>query len=132
MSKKVTKLTLESLIAKKLERDKTQVNIKEIEVPSLRGSLPFHKPADEDIFDAFDKMKGQEEDLRVMDEVFIKLIYRCCPMLRDDSLKEQFGVKDHIGIVPALFSLADRMTIGKELMVMSGLAGEEVAENIKK
>jgi hypothetical protein len=126
--KTLTKLTFDELIARKLQKDKDRLNFKEIEVPSYGGTLTFERPLDEDLIPCIDEAKaggGLKDAL----EAYDKIIYTCCPMLKDPKLHEQFGVKNPLDIVKTLFDMNDRLTVGNELMEFSGITG--LADKIK-
>lgn len=130
--KKLEKLTIDSLIARKIEREKNEIKVKEIEVPSLGGTILFNKPSDEDIFDTYDKLKDNDEDLRTLSEAYTDLIYNCCPTLKEMFVNKTIDVKIPTDLVKEIFTVADRLQVGTELLEMSGLNTENLGEEIKK
>lgn len=118
--KELKKLTFDELIAKKMERDKSAIKFKEIEVPSYGGTLVFEKPLEEDILDCMDKIDN-EKPMSSSVAAYDILIYNCCPTLKDTKLQEQLGVKDPKDIVKELLDVDDRLEIGNELVEFSGV-----------
>lgn len=130
--KKIEKLTIDNLIARKLEREKNEIKVKEIEVPSLGGTLLFNKPLDDYVFDVFDMLKDNPEDLRTIAEAYTDLIYHCCPTLKEMFKNKLTDAQVPSDLVKEVFTLSDRLTIGNELVEMSGLSKENLGEEVKK
>ncbi|NFO89158.1 hypothetical protein FDC58_17740 [Clostridium botulinum] len=120
----IKKATFQDLIAKKLKRDKERVQYKEIEVSSMGMSLQFKKLEEEkvlDIADEFEKTEGLAEQIAITR----KLIYLSCPMLQDEKLHEELGIKDPFDTVKVLFDLKDTNEIGEQLMALLGLSNAD-------
>jgi hypothetical protein len=126
--KELNKLTFDSLIAKKLAKEKNEIKFKEIEVPSLEGTLVFEKPLEEDLISSIDKIDDGKDTKSVL-EAYDQLIYSCCPTLKDSKLQEQLGIKAPLDIVKTLFDMSDRLLIGNELVEFSGMA--RLSEKLK-
>ncbi|MGN2369256.1 hypothetical protein ACTFJW_04250 [Clostridium cagae] len=120
----IKRATFQDLIAKKLKRDKERIQFKEIEVSSMEMSLQFKKLEEEkvlDIADEFEKTEGLAEQIAITR----KLIYLSCPMLQDEKLHEELGVKDPFDTVKVLFDLKDTNEIGEQLMALLGLSNAD-------
>lgn len=126
--KEIKKLTLDDLIAKKIEKEKNTVKYKEIEVPSLGGTLTFEKPLDEDVIECIDNIGDGTSTLKIL-EAYDKLIYSCCPQLKNTKLQESLDIKVPNDIVKELLDLSDRMLVGNELIKFSGI--DSLNEKIK-
>ncbi|OSA89053.1 UNVERIFIED_ORG: hypothetical protein B2H98_13920 [Clostridium botulinum] len=120
----IKRATFQDLIAKKLKRDKERIQFKEIEVSSMGMSLQFKKLEEEkvlDIADEFEKTEGLAEQIAITR----KLIYLSCPMLQDEKLHEELGIKDPFDTVKVLFDLKDTNEIGEQLMALLGLSNAD-------
>ncbi|HBJ1646514.1 TPA: hypothetical protein LA462_000984 [Clostridium botulinum] len=120
----IKRATFQDLIAKKLKRDKERIQFKEIEVSSMEMSLQFKKLEEEkvlDIADEFEKTEGLAEQIAITR----KLIYLSCPMLQDEKLHEELGIKDPFDTVKVLFDLKDTNEIGEQLMALLGLSNAD-------
>jgi hypothetical protein len=130
MSKQsLKKLTFDDIIAKKLQREQDKFIKKEIEIPSMGGTLLFEKPQEEDVLNAID-MIGDGNDINVMVKAYDQLIYNCCPTLKDPKLHEQLDITVPTDIVKAVMELSDRMLVGNELVALSGIG--DLGNKIKK
>ncbi|MBY6915486.1 hypothetical protein [Clostridium botulinum] len=120
----IKRATFQDLIAKKLKRDKERIQFKEIEVSSMGMSIQFKKLEEEkvlDIADEFEKTEGLAEQIAITR----KLIYLSCPMLQDEKLHEELGIKDPFDTVKVLFDLKDTNEIGEQLMALLGLSNAD-------
>lgn len=120
--KEIKRITLESLVAKKIEREKNEVKFKEIVVPSYGEAFLFEKPLEDDILDTFDTI-GQDNDIRKVDEAYKILIYNTCPLLKNKETQEALGKVVPEEIVSAVFTLSERLEIGSQLVEFSGMSG---------
>lgn len=119
---KMKKLTFDELIFKKLEKEKNEIKFKEIEVPSLGGTLVFERPLEEDLISCIDSI-DEGKDTKSVLAAYDELIYSCCPTLKDSKLQEQFDIEAPMDIVKVMFEMSDRLLIGNELVEFSGIAG---------
>ena len=122
-------MNLDELIAKKLQKDKSRLTFKEIEVPSYEGTLLFERPTDEEMLECMSNV-GDGTDMVVIVDAYDKLIYNCCPTLKKTELHEQLSIADPRDVVKTLFDLSDRMFLGNELTEFSGIG--DIKEKIKK
>ena len=123
------KLTFDDIIAKKLQKEQDTFRTKEIEIPSMGGSLVFEKPSEDDVFTCLD-MIGEGHDIKNVVAAYDRLIYNCCPTLKDTKLHEQLDIKVPTDIVKTLMDVSDRLLVGNELTEFSGM--NSVGAKIKK
>lgn len=126
MTKKNTVLTLDQLIARKVQKDKNAIGFKDIYVKSLDGCLKFEKPTDDDVLQCMTDMGDNEKDIKRIYEAYKTLEYNCCPSLKNPKLQEAYEVKDFYSIVNKLFEVAEVLAIGSELISMSGMNDVEI------
>lgn len=128
MSKEsVRKATFKDLLAKKIQKEESEMRFKDIYVSSMDATLTFKKPSDDLICDMIDELKD-EENTRKLVEVYKKLIYQCCPMLQDTELHKELEVVDPLDTVSKIFDLKDIMEIGEKLedLIDIGTKVEEI------
>lgn len=131
--KKLQRLTLDNIIAKKLEREKNEIKFKDIEVPSLGGTILFNKPDDDSVLETFEKIKDHEDDLRLLDEAYTDLIYSSCPTFKEIfNNKSLEDITVPTDVVKSILILSDRLQIGNELIEMTNLGKSNAGEEIKK
>ena len=96
--KKLTKLTLEDLIAKKEQREASKSEYREVPVPSLGGTLTLKKlPLSQmlGLMDAQSDDAGMKENL----DFEVEMIYKSCPMLQDKRLLAAYDCAEPYDIV---------------------------------
>lgn len=125
----IKKATFKDLIAKKIQREKDQVKVKDIKIPSMARSLTFVKPKEDIIIDLMDQI-DEKDSMRGQIEYMRKLIYFSCPMLQDPELHAELEiVGEPYDVVKALFDINDVNKIGEELIELLGM--NEVDDKIK-
>lgn len=127
-NKKQVKLTLEDLVAKKLQKNNNKVFDKNIYVSKLDGELTFEIPT-------FDELLGYSDDMQTRDskgikQMYRKLCYDTCKMLHDKELHKAYGVVDPYDIVDYMFYDIDIMTVGEA--ISEARNPKKVTEEIKK
>lgn len=120
----IKKATFQDLIAKKLKRDKEKVQFKDIKVSSMGKTIPFKRLDEEKVLDIADEFE-KTEILAEQIAITRKLIYLSCPMLQDEKLHEELGVKDPFDTVKVLFDLNDTNEIGEQLMDLLGIGNTD-------
>ncbi|SFA70124.1 hypothetical protein [Clostridium frigidicarnis] len=132
--KELVKATLESFMAKAIERKQTEVKFKDIEVPSLEMLVTFNKPSEELSLEVINELSQHDGDFEALAGVFADLIYKCCPMLKDIYTKQGSDKKysTPTEVVVDLLTLSDRLAVGNELLEMTGLGGKDVKKKLKK
>jgi len=108
------KITLEELVARKLQRDKEKLAVKAIYIESLGGELIFKKIKDVKILE----LAGKIEDNKVSElyPVFVELIYESCDMLQSAELHKKCEITDPLDIVAALLPINDVLEVGTKLL----------------
>lgn len=119
------RLTLEELVAKKMQRDKDKLAVKAIYIESLGGELIFKKIKDTELLE----LAGRIEDYKVSElyPVFTEMIYESCDMLQSEELHKKCDVIDPYDIVPALLPINDVIEVGTKLLEFF-----EVGEKVEK
>ena len=128
--KKLQRVTLEQLLAAKMQREKDKLTVKEIEVPSLGGTLLFKRPSDESIFDAVNAIGKDEDDMRTIMDEMARIIYECCDFFHDKEVYEAMEVGDPIDIVYSTMTKMDIMQVGETVCEMNSLF-EGIGEQLK-
>lgn len=124
------KATFEDLIARKMQREKDKLRIKEIKIPSLGKALVFKKPKDESIIDAAGAaITAKDGDVTRLFEAYKKIIYMCCEALQNPELHKEMGVVDPLDTVQAIMEPEEIMDVGNDLLEFVDL--EKVDEDVK-
>lgn len=129
--KKLTKLTLEALIARHEQRDAEKAEFREIEVSALGGALVFKKLP----LTAFLNLMEQQGDnptLRESVDFEVELIYKSCPTLQDKKLQAEYECEEPTDIVYRLLddNLGAIGSLSAEILDFYGM-GESVREQLK-
>lgn len=122
------KATFQDLITRKLQRDKDQLQVKEVKVSTLGKSLLFKKPSDDALLNVIEEI-GDGSNTRKIMEAYKKLIYLTCDLLQSADLQKELQVVDPFDTVTTLFSIPDIMQIGAELVDFAGFG--DVGERVK-
>lgn len=129
---KLQKITFEQLIQRSIQREQDKMKVKEIEIPSIGGTLLLKKIPENKLIDIMDDVQNSNSLLENI-EAERKLIYHCCPMLQDTKLHNELGVTVPYDVVEKLFNLQETDTIAKEAMELNGFydIAEKKADEIK-
>lgn len=120
--------TFDDLIARKLQREKDREAFREIHVPSMGKTLAFHRPADSETIGFLDVLDSSSNVSDVY-EMYKEMIYKCCPLLHSDKVREAFEVTVPTDVVPKIMDPADVMQVGETLSKFLGL--ERIGEDVK-
>lgn len=125
-----TKLTLDALISKKMQREQDKLELKPCYVPCLDAELMLKKIPVPRITSMFDNLDGESMASGV--DFNVELIYASCPLLQDHALHEEFGVVEPYDIVLAVFddNLGAMEKVAVEILGFYGL-GKELKETLK-
>lgn len=129
---KMQKITFDQLIQKSIQRENDRMKVKEIEIPSIGGTLLFQKISENKLLDIIEE--GQKSNCLAGDiATERKLIYLCCPMLQNTKLHQELGVTEPYDVVEKLFDLHETEFIAKEVMELNGVNSfaEKTIEEIK-
>lgn len=129
--KKLTKLTLESLIARHEQRDAEKAEFREIEVPALGGTLVFKKLPLTEFLNMMDQ-QGDNPSLRESVDFEVELIYKSSPTLQDKKLQAEYECEEPTDIVYRLLddNLGAIGSLSAEILDFYGM-GEPVREQLK-
>lgn len=107
-------ITLEQLIAKKLNKDKKKGISKEFYIESLEGYISFNNPTDSMRIEYMEKTK--DGSYVEMYEAMVRIIYDCCPTLRAKELQKEIGVQYPYDTVKVIFEPEEVMELGVKLI----------------
>lgn len=125
MSKEqATKLTLQDLINKKLQRESTEVKFKEIYASKIDGNLVFKVPTEDEAYEYVDELE-EDRSTKAIKIIYKKMIYNCCEILHNKELHEAYEIKDPIDIIDIMFKTKDILSIGNILIQESGVSEKE-------
>jgi len=109
-----TKVSLEQLIRKKLERDNRKNATKEVYIKSLNANLVVKNPSDTQKIEFADATKsGSYVDMM---EAYVRLIYDCCPTLQSKELQDSIEVNYPYDTVKAIFDTEEIAEIGLKVL----------------
>ena len=120
------RLKLETLIAAKTKKEEQAT--KELEIPSLGGTVLAKKLSNEaiaDVMDRIDAKAGMSEML----EVFKELIYKSVALFHNDELLKTYNCVEPYDIVSQLLELGEIMNLGNEILEMYGF--DTLADDVK-
>lgn len=122
---KLQKITFEQLIQRSIQREQDKMKVKEIEVPSMGGTLLFQKMPENKLMDIMDELQN-DNSLSANIAVERKVIYHCCPMLQDTKLHSELGIIEPYDVVEKLFNTQETDSIAKDVMELNGFS--DIAE----
>lgn len=137
-TEKNKKLTIKDLLAKKAAKAKNQHKL--IQIETGKGEeMTFITPTQKEIFDYIDQLdklnKNDEASTNDVIDVYSKLIYLHCPMLKDKDLlaevEEELKDREPSDIVFLIFERFDITKIGNKLIEASGIKVDNLQEQIK-
>ncbi len=116
------RLTLETLVAKAEQRKQDRYEMRQVEVPSLGGTLQLEKIPLTRIASMMDDLGDTSMAANLAFNV--ELIYACCPMMRNKKLQDAYEVAEPTDIVCAVLgdNMADINRIVTVILDMYGLA----------
>lgn len=115
--------TFDELLAKREQREKDRLAVKEISVPGTGKGLLFRKPGETKMLELFGALGDASGNTEQMLKAGDLAIYHCCEQLQDTKLHSQLGIGDPPDVVPALFTVQERNLIAGELLTWLGLIG---------
>lgn len=114
------KATFDDLLRRKLQRENDKKQITTLDIPSLGRSLVFERIPDTDIVELMDSLSEDTAASSAYD-MYRRLIYRCCPLLHDKSVREGLGAANPLDGVTALLDVGEVMGIGARLAAFCGI-----------
>lgn len=121
------KLTLEDIIAKKLEKEQKRNKKGTFYVESLGGKVEYVVPDESTLLRAMDKFEAGS--MEKINEAYTYLIYHSVPIIRNPELHEAYEVVDPLDIVPKVFELKERMSLGEKVLKLARL--DEIGDDLK-
>jgi len=133
------KITIESLIQRAEQRKNDKIKFKEVYNKLLDGNLVLKRIPLTQVVDLLDKLDGESIKLKDCIELYKELIYRCCPILQNKELQDEFGCAEPYDIVTEVFedNVGEINTVAEQVLDMYGMADEhkpiivEVEKEIK-
>lgn len=133
--KALKRLTLDQILAAKEQKEKDRLQVKEIEIPSMGGTLLFKRPSDEVIFEFVDAIKDDDSMANTCAQ-YGHVIYVCCDELKDPKLHDAVGISDpdspYSGdpeeIVEAVMEASDIAIVGDAVCSMNRLYRDAESE----
>ncbi|WP_256761406.1 hypothetical protein [Cohnella sp. WQ 127256] len=116
---KNTKLVLNDLIARKLQKEQAKPKAKDVYVKSLDGTLTITPPEESDILYAIDQI-GKDESMTNIVKAYDRLIYNSIQLFRSNELHKEYEVIVPTDIVAKMLTLSERMEIGSQILEISG------------
>ncbi|MFD1957324.1 hypothetical protein ACFSL6_24950 [Paenibacillus thailandensis] len=127
--KRDVKLTLNDIIAKKLEVKNKRNKKMEYYIEALEGEVTVTVPEDEYILKTIDMIKDGE-DMVTVAEAYEYLIYNSVDIFRNVELHKAYEIEIGQDIVKELLTIGERLDLGSEIISLSGL--DQVQERVKK
>lgn len=125
------KATFEDLLAKKMQKERSKHQQKDILIPGINKTLTFVKPSEKELLRMIDEMEAIGADGASADQIecYRHIIYDTCPDLQNTELHKKLEVVDPYDVPKVLFDFQDIQEIIKKLFPMLGFGNIE--ENIK-
>lgn len=125
----VKRITFEQLVARKIQREKEQLESTEIYIESIGGTLVFQRISEDALLDIVNEYSSEESNMKMSLSSSRKLIYLSCPMLQSSELHKKLGLedKDPFDVPKLLFDFKETTDLGTKLLEFN-----KVAEKTKK
>lgn len=121
------RITIESLIQRAEQRKNDKIKLKEVYNEMLGGNLVIKRVPLTQVVGILDKLDG--EDLKLADciEMYKELIYKCCPILQNKELQEEYGCAEPYDIVTEIFedNVGEINKLAEEILDMYGMTDKE-------
>jgi hypothetical protein len=130
--KKGVKLTLQDLLARKLQKDQDRTEYKSVYLENFGGELEIKKlplPKFLGIIDEISENTSAGQSMRVQ----MDLIYECCPLLHNPELQQEYDCTEPTDIVGKVFddNLTDIMTVVAAIFEFYGMNSEDIVGELK-
>ena len=112
--------TFEDLIARKLEREARRERTYEIAVKGMERPLRMDHPSAMRQLDLMDELKTVD-GLADLAELYVRLIYDCCPVFRAKETQEALDAVDPYDAIRTVFEPLEIIEIGDQFCVACGL-----------
>lgn len=131
--KEIKRVTFEQLVARKIQKEKEQLESAEIYIESIGGTLVFQRISEDVLLDIMDEYSGEKNNIRISLSAARKLIYLSCPMLQSPELHKELGLedKDPFDVPKILFDFKETTDLGVKLLEFNK-ATEKTKENEEK
>lgn len=118
----------DELLAKREQREADKLRVGVLSIPG-GPTLPAKMPGDKVILELFSELAAADGPAAAL-ACGNHAIYACCPALQERELWETVGTEDDpMGVVPALFSVAEQDQLGGQALQFLGLLpGGEAAK----
>jgi hypothetical protein len=124
------RITIESLIQRAEQRKNDKIKLKEVYNETLGGNLVIKRVPLTQVVGILDKLDGENLKLSDCIEMYKELIYKCCPILQNKDLQEEFGCAEPYDIVTEVFedNVGEINKLAEEILAMYGMADNPVKE----
>ena len=125
----VVRMTFDDLLARKMEREERAQGSYDIRIPGSEKRLCMTHPSAAKQLEVLDEIR-HTEGIGDLTELYVRLIFDCCPVLRAKETIEGLGVIDPYDTVRTIFEPVEILSIGDEFCKKCGLVDtEEKAKN---
>lgn len=116
--------TFDDLLARKLEREQRNGRTYEIPVRGMDHPLLFHHPSAKMQLTILDEVR-HAEGLADVADLYVHLIYDCCPLFQQKDTQEGLDVVDPYDAVRAVFEPLEIIKIGDQFCDACGLTSTD-------
>ena len=121
----MSKLTFEQLVARREQREQDKFRVGLLTLPGSGEGLEARTPDKSVILQLYGELTAAQTHLEGL-ECGRHALYDVCPQLRDTELHAALGCQDDpMGVLDALFSVAEQDQLGGQALRFLGLLPEE-------
>lgn len=124
------RLTLDSLIAKKLQKDATKKQFKNYYVKSLDGELVIERPDRAYALEIMDAM-AKDESVTGIYKICKDVIYNSAKLLQDSELQKAYACASPDEIVDHLFEIDEVIELGTAVVDWEGDQQKQMRESVR-
>lgn len=114
--------TFDDLLARKLEREERNDRTYDIAVKGMDRPLRMTHPSAARQLDLMDELRDIDT-LPDLAELYVRLIYDCCPLFRLESTQTALGTVDPYDAIRSVFEPLEIIDIGDRFCEACGLIG---------
>ena len=121
----MSKITFEQLLARREQREQDKYRVGLLTIPGAGEGLEARTPDKGAILQLYGELPAAQTPLEGL-EFGRHALYDVCPQLRDKELHAALGCQDDpMGVLDALFSVAEQDQLGGQALRFLGLLPEE-------
>lgn len=123
MSKRIS---FEALLAKREQREADKLKVGMLDIPGSDAGLEARMPPQKAVLEIYGELSAASGALEAL-QCGKHALYAVCPQLQDRKLQAELGVaEDPMGILDALFSVAEQDVLGGKALQFMGLLPEKL------